>query len=130
MSDEVQVGSFLSYERSTRLPDVKHTHLQLLNCEPQRWFVKLPNLGSSIRVMDLLGFGATSHLFEASDGEQQVMSNIAMPMKLLLFPSIALHSEHWIFATHRTHIAFLKGAETMAQTKHLSCNSMQVCLCL
>ncbi len=47
MSEEVKVGSFLSYERSTRLPDVKHTLLQMLSCEPQRWFVELPNLGTS-----------------------------------------------------------------------------------
>ncbi len=47
MSEEIKVGSFLSYERSTRLPDVKHTLLQLLSCEPQRWFVELPNLGTS-----------------------------------------------------------------------------------
>lgn len=56
MGAEVKVGEYLSYERSAQLPDVKHTLLQLLSCEPQRWFVELPNLGPSIRVMGLLGF--------------------------------------------------------------------------
>ena len=94
MSAEVKVGEYLSYERSARLPDVKHTLLQLLSCEPQRWFVDLPNLGPSIKVMDLFGFGATSHVYEASEGEQKVMSYnvicVAMPGKLLLFLHIPL----------------------------------------
>jgi len=65
----------LFFERSAQLPDVRHTLLQLLSCEPQRWFVEMPNLGPSIQVMGFLGSGATSHAYEASAGRQQVMSN-------------------------------------------------------
>lgn len=103
MSAEVKLGEYLSYERSARLPDVKQTLLQLfLSCEPQRCFVELPNLGPSIRVMGLLGFGATSHVYEASDGEQQVMSNSAMLRNLLLYLTLPLEFQ------------------STAQTKHLS----------
>lgn len=58
----------LYFDRSAQLPDVRHTLLQLLSCEPQRWFVELPNLGPSIQVMGFLGSGATSHVYEASEG--------------------------------------------------------------
>ncbi len=115
MSAEVKVGENLSYERSARLPDVKHTLLQLLSCEPQRWFVELPNLGPSIQVMGLLGFGATSHVYEASEGEQKVMSYnvicVAMPGKLLLFLHIPLQ--------------FQQGHKPTIWH-----DSMQLCLCL
>jgi len=38
----------------------------------------LPNLGPSIRVMGFLETGATSHVYEASEGGQQVTSNNVM----------------------------------------------------
>ena len=68
----------LYFDRSAQLPDVRHTLLQLLSCEPQRWFVELPNLGPSIQVMGFLGSGATSHVYEASEDGQQVRSNKMM----------------------------------------------------
>ncbi len=40
-------GKQLVYERSARLPDARHTLLQLLSCEPQRWLIELPNLGQA-----------------------------------------------------------------------------------
>ena len=64
----------LSFDMSHRLPDVKHTLLQLLSSHPQDLFVKLPDLGASIRVIGFLGYGATSHVYEALEGDQQVMS--------------------------------------------------------
>lgn len=68
---DVQGAELLSFDMSTQLPDVKRTLLQLLSCQPQRWFVELPDLGPSIQVMGLLGSGATSHVYEAfEDGEQ------------------------------------------------------------
>lgn len=65
----------LYFDRSAQFPDVRHTLLQLLSCEPQRCFVELPNLGPSIQVLGFLGSGATSHVYE--DG-QQVRSNKMM----------------------------------------------------
>ena len=52
----------LYFDRSAQLSDVRHNLLQLLSCEPQRWFADLPNLGPNIQVMDFLGSGATSHV--------------------------------------------------------------------
>ena len=71
---DVDGAEHLSYEMSTRLPDVKHTLLQLLSCEPQRWFVELPDLGPSIQLVGLLGSGATSHVYEASEDGHPVMA--------------------------------------------------------
>lgn len=69
----------LNFDRYAQLPDVRHTLLQLLSCEPQRWFVELPKLGPSIQIMGFLGSGATSPVYEASEGGQQVMfSNIKL----------------------------------------------------
>ena len=86
----------LYFDRSAQLPDVRHTLLQLL-----RWFVELPNLGPSIQVMGFLGSGATSHVYEASEGGQQVSSyNITScydNRKLLLFlasSSSGTNSQH------------------------------------
>lgn len=70
---DVDGAEHLSYEMSTRLPDAKHTLLQLLSCEPQRWFVELPDLGPGVQVVGLLGSGATSHVYEASEDGHQVM---------------------------------------------------------
>ncbi|KAL3154099.1 hypothetical protein ABBQ32_013635 [Trebouxia sp. C0010 RCD-2024] len=58
----------LSFDMSSRLPEV-----QLLNSEPQRLFVELPDLGASFQVVGLLGFGATSHLYEAFEGGEQAL---------------------------------------------------------
>lgn len=69
---DVHGAEALSYEMSAQLPDVKRTLLQLLSCEPQRWFVELPDLGPSIQVVGLLGSGATSHVYEASEDGHQV----------------------------------------------------------
>lgn len=80
----------LSFERTGSLPDVKHKFLQLLSCEPQRWYVDLPDLGPSMQVTNLLGFGATSHVYEAARGGQQVTPASACCLKLLkklLLPS-------------------------------------------
>lgn len=66
----------LSFDMSARLPDVKRTLLQLLSCEPQRWFVELPDLGPSIQIVGLLGSGATSHVYEAAEGGQQVVAKV------------------------------------------------------
>ena len=68
----------LYFDRSAQLPDVRRTLLQLLSCESQRWFIELPNLGPSIQVTGFLGSGATSHVYEASEGRQQVRSNNSM----------------------------------------------------
>jgi len=85
----------LSFEMSACLPDVKRVLLQLLVCEPQRWFVKLPDLGPNIQIVGLLGSGATSHVYEASQGGQQVTS-IVMPCASADWPfqttSIAVNS--------------------------------------
>lgn len=84
----VQGAESLSFEMSARLPDVKSTCLQLLSCEPQRWFVELPNLGPSIQIVGLLGSGATSHVYEAYEGGHQVIalqvSHVTVLSKLLL----------------------------------------------
>ena len=66
----------LSCERAACRPDVKRTLIQLLSCEPQRWFVDLPDLGPTIQIVGLLGSGATSHVYEAAEAGQQVISSI------------------------------------------------------
>ena len=96
LDEDAQGADKLSFEMSGQLPDVKHTLLQLLSCEPQRWFVKLPDLGPSIQVVGLLGSGATSHVYEASEGGQQVIAfilgHVAVLTKLLLSPRVtAVH---------------------------------------
>ena len=73
LDSNAQGGEDLSFEISARLPDVKRTLLQLLSCEPQRWFLELPDLGPSVQIVGLLGSGATSHVYEAAEGGQQVM---------------------------------------------------------
>ena len=73
----------LSFDMSPRLPDVKYTLLQLLSSEPQRLFVELPDLGASIQVIGLLGFGATSHVYEALEGGQQVMFSVVCSVEVL-----------------------------------------------
>ena len=73
LDSNAQGAEDLSFEMSARLPDVKRTLLQLLSCEPQRWFVELPDLGPSVQIVGLLGSGATSHVYEAAEGGQQVM---------------------------------------------------------
>lgn len=85
---DAQGAETLSTEMSEQLPKVKQTLLQLLSCEPQRWYVDLPDLGPSIQVVGLLGFGATSHVYEASERGHQVMaltlSYVAVLTMLLL----------------------------------------------
>ena len=71
---DVHGAEHLSFEMSARMPDVKRTLLRLLSCEPQTLFVELPDLGASIQVVDFLGSGATSHVYEASAGGQQVLT--------------------------------------------------------
>ena len=73
---DAQGAEALSYEVFARLPDVKRTLLQLLSCKPQRWFIELPDLGPSVLIVGFLGSGATSHVYEASEGGHQVMSSI------------------------------------------------------
>jgi len=83
----------LSFDMSLRFPDVKYTLLQLLSSEPQRLFVELPDLGASIQVVGLLGFGATSHVYEAFEGGQQVLSSTVCSVGVLskvLFLTIAI----------------------------------------
>ena len=72
----------LSFDMSPRLPDVRYTLLQLLSSEPQRLFVELPDLGASIQVVGLLGFGASSHVYEVVEGGQQVRSSIVYSVEL------------------------------------------------
>ena len=47
----------------------------------KRWFVELPELGPSIKIVGFLGSGVTSHVYEASEGGQQVMSSIIAKWK-------------------------------------------------
>ena len=81
----------LSWERTAKLPDVKQKFLQLLSCEPQRWFIELPNLGPSMQVTNLLGFGATSHVYEASQGGHQVVPSTACCLKFLPLQLLPFH---------------------------------------
>ena len=71
---DVNGAEHLSFDMSARMPDVKRTLLRLLSCEPQTLFVELPDLGASIQVVGFLGSGATSHVYEASAGGQQVLT--------------------------------------------------------
>lgn len=74
--DLIDGSEHLSFDMSARLPDGKDTLLQLLSSKPQRLFVELPDLGASIQVVGLLGYGATGHVYEAHYGGQKVISSI------------------------------------------------------
>ena len=89
---DVQGAESLSFEMSAQLPDVKRTLLQLLSCEPQRWFVELLDLGPSIQVVGLLGSGATSHVYEAFDNGQQVIALILSYVAVLTKWPLSLRS--------------------------------------
>ena len=99
----------LSFDMSPQLPDVKYTLLQLLSSEPERLFVELPDL-ASIQVVGLLGFGATSHVYEASEGGQQVMFSVVCSVAVL---NIWCYSHNCKYIWHRNSICH---------------DSMQVCL--
>lgn len=102
LDEDAQGAQTLSSQMSARLPHVKRTLLQLLSCEPQRWFVELPDFGTSIEVVGYLGYGATSHVYEATENGNKVMASIlsyvAVLVKLLLSlrstALLVLHSAH------------------------------------
>ena len=94
----------LSFDMSPQIPDVKYTLLQLLSSEPERVFVEMPDLGASVQVVDLLGCGATSHVYKAFQGGQQVMSSIVR--------SVQRAEQNCLFAWHKISICH---------------NSMQMC---
>ena len=66
--DFIDGSEHLSFDVFPRLSDVKYTLLPLLSSEPQRLFVELPDLGASIQVVGLLGFGAKSHVYKVVEG--------------------------------------------------------------
>ena len=64
-------GNSVSVQVGQSLPDVRRVLLQLLSSQPSDLHVHSPDLGPSVEITDLLGYGATSHVYTAlKDGQQ------------------------------------------------------------
>lgn len=74
----------MSLEVSEACTDVRDILMQLLSSQPRDLQVHLPNLGPSFKVTDFLGHGATSNVYKADKGRQQVSVHMSTSTGWLL----------------------------------------------
>lgn len=80
-------GPPLSAQVSHAQTNVKQVLLQLLSSRPSDLHVELPNLGPSVEIIDFLGHGATSNVYQALKDGQQVWHTLRLA-------AAALHHVH------------------------------------